>query len=392
MGGVEHVIGQHARLLADAGHAVRVVAGRGASPDGRVRFARLPRADTRHPDVVAVQAELDAGRVPDAFPALVAELRDELLAALAGVDLVFAHNVGSLSRNLALTAALRAVAGSPAAPRVFLWHHDLAWTLPAYRTVLHAGDPWDLLRTAWPGVRHVTVSEARRAALAGLIGVPAAAIAVVPNGVDLAPLLGLRPATRALLRRTDLAALDPLLLLPARVTPRKNIELALRVTAELRVAGHPAAGLVVTGPLDPHDAGAPAYLGELVALRGELGLDGAALFLAELLAEPPADAVVHDLYRLADLLILPSFDEGFGIPILEAAAHRLPIACSDLPALRDLAAGAALLFAPDADPAEVARLVGARLADPLVTLARRVRAEYAWEAVYRRAIAPLLGP
>jgi glycosyltransferase involved in cell wall biosynthesis len=238
----------------------------------------------------------------------------------------------------------------------------------------------------------VAVSEARRADLAALLGVDPAAIRVVPNGVDLADLLGLGPRTMALIRGEDLAALDPLVLLPARITPRKNIELALRVVAAMRAAGRPSAGLVVTGPLDPHDPGAGRYLASLLDLRRRLGLDGAVTFLAEALAEPAGDALVHDLYRLADLLLLPSHDEGFGLPVLEAGVHRLPIVCSDLPALRDLAGEAALYVAPDADPEAIAALTLERLAgDPLVAFARRVRAEYAWEAVYRSGIAPLLG-
>ncbi len=391
VGGVEQVLGQHARLLADAGHAVRIVAGRGASPDPRIAFVHVPRADTRDPDIVRLQAGLDAGHVPAAFAGVVAGLVDELARAAGDVDVVIAHNVGSLNRNLALTTALHQLLERPSAPRVILWQHDLAWTLPAYRRRLHPGRPWDLLRMPWPGATQVTISEARRADLAKLMGLDPAAIHVVPNGVDLAGLLGLAPATMELARRVGLLAFDPLVVLPVRITPRKNVELALRVVAAMRADGRPAAGLVVTGPIDPHELGASRYFDGLVALRRDLGLADAALFLTEALDDPAAEALVRDLYRLADLLLLPSRDEGFGIPILEAAAHRLPIICSDLRVLRDLAGDAALYIAPDADPAQVAALALARLDDdPLVTLARRVRTEFAWEAVYRREIAPLL--
>jgi glycosyltransferase involved in cell wall biosynthesis len=385
------VIGQHGRLIADAGHAVRIVAGRGASRDPRIAFVRVARADTRHPQVVALQAQLDAGRVPASFAGLVADLAADLTAALVGVDVVIAHNVCSLNRNLALTTALHLVAARPGAPRLILWHHDLAWTLPSYLPGLHAGHPWDLLRTAWPGATQVAVSETRRADLAALTGLDPATVRVVPNGVDLAGLLGLGRRTMALIRAADLLALDPLVLLPARITRRKNVELALRTVAAMRAGSRPAAGLVVTGPLDPHDRAADAYLAELLALRHDLGLERAAVFLSETLAGRAADALVHDLYRLADLLLLPSLDEGFGLPILEAAAHRLPIVCSDLPALRDLAGDAAVYIEPGADPAALAALALERLdRDALVTFARRVRTEYSWEAVYRRGIAPLL--
>ena len=216
-------------------------------------------------------------------------------------------------------------------------------------------------------------------------------IRVVPNGVDLAALLGLAPRTREVIRTAGLLAFDPLVLQPARITGRKNIELALRVIAALRGAGRPAAGLVVTGPIDPHDSGARAYFETLIELRRELGLEGAAVFLAEVLEDPADEALVGDLFRVADLMLLPSLDEGFGIPILEAGAHRLPIVCSDLASLRDLAGDAATYVSPTAEPGTIAALVVERLAaDPRAAFARRVRTEFTWEAVYRRDIAPLL--
>ena len=391
VGGVEQVLGRHARLMADAGHAVRIVAGRGEPPDSRISFVAVPRADTGHPEIVRLQAELDAGRVPESFSRVVEGLVDELAAALAGVDVLIAHNVCSLGRNLAVTAALHNLAGRPGAPRTVLWHHDLAWMLPGHRRTLHDGHPWDLLRTPWPGVTHVVVSEVRRAHLVNLMGVDPAAVLVVPNGVDLAALLGLAPRTMDVVRAADLLAFDPLVLLPARITPRKNIGLALRVMAAIRRTGKSAAGLLVTGPVDPHYPTAQAYFETLIDLRRDLGLENSAIFLTEALEEPADKALVDDLYRLADVLLFPSLDEGFGIPILEAGAHRLPIVCSDLPALRDLAGDAALYIAPDAEPGAVAALVLAWLdEDPRVAFARRVRTEFSWEVIYRRAIAPLL--
>ncbi|MFH0751487.1 MAG: glycosyltransferase [Chloroflexota bacterium] len=391
VGGVEQVLSAHARLLADAGHRVRIVAGRGTSPDPRVAFVGVPLADTQHPAVIALQVALDAGRIPASFDATVATLAGALGAALGDADVVIAHNVASLNRNLALTVALHGLATRVGAPRLILWHHDLAWTLPAYRPTLHEGHPWDLLRHAWPGATQVTISAARCADLVALQGLPVPAIRVVPNGVDITTLLGLADATVRLIRAADLLTFDPLILLPVRITPRKNIELALRVVAALRSAGRPHAGLVVTGPVDPHHGAADRYLAALVDQRRALGLDGAAVFLAESMGDPAAETLVHDLYRLADLLLMPSFDEGFGLPILEAAAHRLPIVCSNLPSLRDLAGEAALYFELDADPGHIAALTIARLdRDALVSFARRVRTEYAWEAVYRRGIAPLL--
>jgi glycosyltransferase involved in cell wall biosynthesis len=228
VGGVELVLARQARLMADAGHGVTVIAGRGRAPDARTGFVRIPLADTRHPRILALQAALNDGAVPAAFATVRQRLEDALQSAAAGHDVLVAHNVCSLHMNLALTAALARLNGTPGFPRVVAWHHDLAWTAARYRADLHPGEPWDLLRTAWPGVVHAAVSDERRAALADLLGVDPAGIAVVANGIDRDAFLGLDRRTRALLRRLALETAAPILLLPVRIAPRKNIALARR--------------------------------------------------------------------------------------------------------------------------------------------------------------------
>src|SRR5204863_4812649 len=69
------------------------------------------------------------------------------------------------------------------------------------------------------------------------------------------------------------------------------------------------------------------------------------------------------LYRRAAALVFASRYEGFGQPVLEAMACGCPVACSDLPALAEVADGAARTFAPD-DPEAIAAAVRDVLADP----------------------------
>jgi glycosyltransferase involved in cell wall biosynthesis len=387
IGGVESVMAAHARLMAAAGHDVRIVAGRGAAaPDGW-RLTLVPLIDPRHAHVEATQVALNAGRVPHGFEPLVSEIRAELERALTGVELVIAHNVCSLNLNLALTAALHEIHDR----RVILWHHDVAATMPDYRATLHEGYPWSLLREAWPGATQVVVSERRRRELAAVTNLSLDEITVVPNGVDLERVWALEPQAAVILDRLTRADVELLLLVPARVTPRKNIELALEVVAALRADGV-AAALVVTGPVDPHRPSEHAYLDQLLEQRAALGLDGVAWILAEDAGAALSDAVVSDLYRMADVLFLPSRDEGFGLPILEAGASRLPIACADIPTLREVAGGEALYFGLDDPPTRIATRLWERLAtDPAWRLSRRVRTEYTWDRIYRTHLAPLLG-
>jgi glycosyltransferase involved in cell wall biosynthesis len=390
VGGVEGVIGEHARLMAADGQQVTILAGRGAQTDPRIPFIGLPQVDSRHPEVLSVKTELDAGKVTQHYDQLVANLEGELTQRLADTQVLIAHNVCSLNKNLALTAALKKIAAKPGAPRLILWHHDLAWTTPRYRSELHDGYPWDLLRTDWPEATQVTVSEMRRYELAQLLGVPDQRIEVVPNGVDLARFLKLEDQTMQLVEKLDLLDADPLLLLPVRITPRKNIELAIRSLAALR-GTFPSARLVVTGPLGPHNPANTTYFQQLTSLRASLKLDRAVVFLVEHTSDYLLDEVIADFYHLADALIFPSLEEGFGIPILEAGLAGLPVFCADIPPLRELGEGCAVFFSPKADPREVGRLISYTIMDDSTfKLRQRVKQEYTWQSIYKDNIRPLL--
>jgi glycosyltransferase involved in cell wall biosynthesis len=273
---------------------------------------------------------------------------------------------------------------------LIIWHHDLAWTTPRYRSELHDGYPWDLLRQDWLGAHQIAVSDLRQRELSELLDVPLERIRVVPNGVDFARFLKLESSTIAFVKQLDLLAAEPILLLPVRITTRKNIELALRSLVFLRKT-LPSAALVVTGPLGPHNPANLDYFARLTSLRSTLDLDGAAHFLAELTDEFLPDDVISDFYHLADALFLPSREEGFGIPILEAGLAGLPVFCADIPPLRKLGGDHAVYFSPDAEPAQVASLIASRLApDPIFGLRRQVRRKFTWERIYAEKIAPLL--
>jgi glycosyltransferase involved in cell wall biosynthesis len=70
------------------------------------------------------------------------------------------------------------------------------------------------------------------------------------------------------------------------------------------------------------------------------------------------------LYNAADLLVLPSFYEGFGLTPLEAAACGTPVACSDIPALREVMGQAAEYFDPQ-NLENMIDVIGALLENPL---------------------------
>lgn len=390
VGGVESVIAHHARLMSADGHTVRLVAARGEAMSENIKLARVPLADSRHERVAHVKEQLDRGEVTADFTALRDDLVEALQTALEGVDVLIAHNVCSLNKNPALTAALHQLHTANKLPRLILWHHDLAWTTPRYQHELHDSYPWDLLRTDWGDTTHVVVSELRRTELANLMKLNPASIQVIPNGVDVDRFYKLEALTQTLFDKTNIMDAAPILLLPVRVTPRKNIELALNSLAELKKE-YPNAALVVTGPLGPHNAGNVKYFEMLTSLRKQLGLEDSAHFLAELHEGWLPDEVIADFYRVADALFMPSREEGFGIPLIEAAFSHLPAFCADIPPLRKLGMDDAFFFSPDESPVIVAKMLGEYFRNSMsARLAMRARASFRWEAIYHTQIVPLL--
>ena len=92
VGGVEQTIYYHARYLAEAGHAVRIITGAGESFDPRVRVTVVPEFGSRHPDAVAIKQQLDQGQVTLDFTASRGRLASLLSDALTGIDALIAHN------------------------------------------------------------------------------------------------------------------------------------------------------------------------------------------------------------------------------------------------------------------------------------------------------------
>jgi glycosyltransferase involved in cell wall biosynthesis len=390
VGGVESVMAHHARLMTEAGHSVTILAGRGEMFDDRIRVRILPRLDSRHAEVLKVKKMLDKGRLTDDYENLADQIQNDLLTEVQGYDLLVAHNVASLNKNLPLTAAMYALYRTPGFPALILWHHDLTWARPSYRSEMHPGYPWDLLRADWDGASQVVVSEQRRQELGNLTGITKEAIHVIPNGVDPGTFYKLEPQTLQLVDQLNLIDADPLFLLPVRLTPRKNIELALRILAELR-AEFSKAALLVTGPEGPHNPANVLYKQKLLDLRSEIHLQEAAFFLAELTPGFLPDAVIADFYRIADALLFPSREEGFGIPILEAAFSGMPVFCADIPVFHELGGDDVSYFNPDDDPRSIAAAISYRMKSE-ATLRWRLRAKrrYTWKSIYKLYIEPLI--
>jgi glycosyltransferase involved in cell wall biosynthesis len=221
--------------------------------------------------------------------------------------------------------------------------------------------------------RVLAISEATRDDLVRTLGLPEEKIDVTPLGVG-RPLAASPEDVHAVRSRLGVGE-RPIVLCIAQKRPYKNQEVIVRALPDL--GEEPVAVL----------PGAPtAYERKLRTLAESVGVAERVL-LPEYVSERELEA----LYGAATCVVLPSLIEGFGLPVLEAMARGLPVACSDRPSLPEVAGDAALLFDP-LDQAAVTASLRRLLVDEELRreLSRRGRERaglFTWERTARLTLA-----
>jgi D-inositol-3-phosphate glycosyltransferase len=196
-----------------------------------------------------------------------------------------------------------------------------------------------------------------------LYGADPARISVVAPGVDhafFAP--GFRPQAR---RALGIPADGTVLLTVGRIQPLKGIDVAVRALAALcsggdGVAGAPFRLVVVGGPSGPHGDEEHA---RLVKLAAELGVEDRVT-----LVPPQPHELLSTYYRAADVCLVPSRSESFGLVALEAAACGTPVVASSVGGLTTLVDEGKTGFLVDgSDPEAFADRVRLLVTDPLLS-------------------------
>jgi D-inositol-3-phosphate glycosyltransferase len=229
--------------------------------------------------------------------------------------------------------------------------------------------------------------------LIDLYGAPAERVAVVEPGVDLdrftPPCVGRETVVRTQARRRlGLPEHGQVIAFVGRIQPLKAPDVLLRAVAQLPSS--------VLGQLTVAIVGGNSGSGlDLAGLAGSLGIAKWVRFLP-----PQSREALPDLYRAADLVAVPSYNESFGLVALEAQACGTPVVAAAvgglITAVRDGVSG---VLIDGHSPAAWARVLGDLLADPCqrARLARGAighAQHFSWGhtatqllAVYREAVA-----
>ncbi len=197
--------------------------------------------------------------------------------------------------------------------------------------------------------RVVTCSAYMREHVADIYGLEEERIAVVPNGIDPAELVPVADLDE--LRARFAAPDERLVLLVGRLVYEKGFQLALEALPTLVERVGNVRFLV---------AGSGTHEAELRKQAAELGLDAHGTFLGWI-----GDDVLHSLYRIADLTVVPSIYEPFGLVALEAMASDCPCLVADTGGLREVVPNEDVgLRFRSRDPASLAVMAERILTDP----------------------------
>jgi D-inositol-3-phosphate glycosyltransferase len=204
-------------------------------------------------------------------------------------------------------------------------------------------------------------------------------VEVIPPGVDHA-MFSPRDRDASRRRRLSLPPSCPVLLFVGRIQQLKGADLALRCLSVLR---DERATLAVVG--GPSGADGDAELARLHALARDLGIADRVRWVP-----PQPHAALADWYRSADVCIVPSRTESFGLVALEAAACGTPVVAANVGGLRSLVANGETGFLVDGRTAhDYAAPVERLLADPDLAAEMGARAvasshRYTWSITAAR--------
>jgi glycosyltransferase involved in cell wall biosynthesis len=261
---------------------------------------------------------------------------------------VHARRAGAdLLHSLASTGPVR----TPGLRSVVTLHDATFMHTPTFGRVTTWGMTQVVKRAASDADALIAVSEAARDEICAALGIDPGRFTVVPHGVGAVPRA--EPAPEASVRaRLGLGdeeigrGRERIVLCVAAVRPHKNQELLVRALPHL-----PAdVTVVLAGRHEGYDQ-------RLREVATELGV-GERLRLAGYVSDPELER----LWLLAGCAAFPTRAEGFGLPVLEAMARGVPVACSDIPVLREVGGDVPEYF-DHADPAAAATAIVAALGD-----------------------------
>jgi glycosyltransferase involved in cell wall biosynthesis len=342
--GVEVVIDYHSRILTRQGYDVRLIFGNGGGLNyENVEECEVPLLSPENSRVQYVQkGTLEKHEKTAEFEKLKDDIKQELKPLFSDLNSCIIHNIPSMPFNFAATAAVNELTDE-LKKRFIFWLHDTILVREEWEGSF-SKFPFKLLHHKNKKITFVTPTSFRAKQFDSLKQpFRIRRMKVVPNGISVEEYLKIDKITKQLMTRMGLSFDDFIIITPVRILPRKNIELALNVVHELvHISGRKKIKLLITGPPgnDPESVAYESKLRSIIKMRR---LQESVIFCHDLVSfkrEFSNNKVtkwsVADVYNIADLVFIPSKEEGFGLPVIEAGAARKLVFCSRIPPFQEL--------------------------------------------------------
>lgn len=206
-----------------------------------------------------------------------------------------------------------------------------------------------------------TISHAVKDELVSYLGIPESRLSAIDGG----PFAQTAGGADGISKELDVLLDQPFILFPTGSIVHKNNDRAVQAFAEFNRRHADKYRLLITSTFSEDDQRNLKRICQAVYFTGNV-----------------SDGEINYMYTKAGAVLFASIAEGLGMPVLEASVSKTPVACSDIPVLRELSSDAFYLFDPS-DVQDIANALERAVAkenwSSHMSAIRKVQEKYTWE-------------
>ena len=395
IGGVEILLREHAKILAELDYQVTVITGDGEEKNPEISFIKIPEIQS----ILKFNPQLyekivEKGIVDEGFADLKNLIMTKLEEHLDSQDIIIVHNMLTLVHNLPFISFLKDYFKKNPNKKLIVWAHDQTFIdgeniLSDKSGVNLNQEEKDLLLRPLENAIYVVISETFKELLVKVMDLSKNQTTVIPDGVDLKKFMEIDDSIWKVFHEKQLLAGFPLVLSPVNIIFRKNLEYCLDIIFHLKKQ-YPDIKYIISGQVSNHRKN-QGYYETLIKKIEQHDLKDNVIFLKDHFDRSLENSEVHDLYDLSDLVFFFSKGENFGLPLIESALTNTPAFVSGLKVFKEI--GGNNLFSIDVENQSAEQLAtfikNFIESDKIIQLKKTVRQKYNLETIIKERLIPL---
>ena len=239
-GGVEILLGEQAKILANLGYDVTIVTGNGESPQKNIKIFE----DEKIQSIMRYNPELykkivSEGIVDEEFNKLVNHFEKKLFYFFDTQDVIIIHNILTLIHNLPLSFVIKKYIKSHPKKKFIIWVHDQTFIdkgkiLTEKEGVNLSNETRKILFEPLENVNYIAISNTLKELFCKVMKIPSKKVKVITNGINIKGFLEISDDVWHIFDKNNLITKYPIIFSPVNILERKNLDYCIDVVSELK--------------------------------------------------------------------------------------------------------------------------------------------------------------